>query len=121
MLASLHQLTPCVIGIKIESAACASTESQYHKLTELRRSIWRFILSEISFLPPQIKAFLEAEMMTEAKQFKQSTTLNIKPVKKVKPSGDTKDKVKFHVITALHSNNVFLFCSCFLRSAPVSA
>jgi len=70
MLASLHDLTPCAIGIKLDSVACASTESNYHKLTELRRSIWHFVFTEVSPLPTH-EAFLEAELAIEAKEFKQ--------------------------------------------------
>lgn len=95
LLAALHSLTPCAIGIKIDPETCASTESTYHNLTELRRSIWNFILSEISFIPPHIKTFLEAELSIEAQQFKQTDTIKIKPAKKRRPTGITNDKVTF--------------------------
>jgi len=104
MLASLHDLKPCAIGIKLDSVACASTESNYHKLTELRRSIWHFVLTEITPLPPHIKAFLEAEMAIEAKEFKEFETPKTKPVKNLTQQGRNPEKVNVYATT-----NVQLF------------
>jgi len=95
MLASLHGLKPCGNGIWLDSAACASTESQYDKLQELRRSIWHFILSNITPLPQHIKTFLEAEMEIEAKEFKDFAIPKNKPVKNLKQQERIPDKVNF--------------------------
>jgi len=73
MLAGLYGLTPCAIGITVDPIACSSTESHYESLTELRRSIWHFILTEIEPLAPHIKSFLEAEMEVDAIQLKETS------------------------------------------------
>jgi len=94
MLASLSQLTPCVIGIKIDSEACAKSDSKYHQLTELRRSLWHFLLSEISFLPPHLRTFLETELQIEAKQFKQEEEFKLPSINNVLHPRLTKKQVK---------------------------
>jgi len=91
MIASLYKLPHCAIGIKIDSEA--SAHMQYHNLTELRPSIWYFVLTEISLLPPHIKTFLEPELSIEAKELKKSNTSESKMVKKSHSKGKTNDQV----------------------------
>jgi len=62
MLASLYQLMPCAIGIEIDPEKCTKINSQYHQLAELRRGLWRLLLTEILFMPPHLRTFLEAEL-----------------------------------------------------------
>jgi len=70
MLAGLYGLPLCAVGITVDPLSCSSTESHYEFLTELRRSIWHFILAEVQQIPPHIKSYLEAEMELEAIEFK---------------------------------------------------
>ena len=65
MLAGLYGLPPCAVGITVDPIACSSTETHYESLTELRRSIWHFILAEVQPISPHIKLFLEAEIFSE--------------------------------------------------------
>jgi len=51
--------------------ACSSTESHYESLTELRPSIWDFILTEVQPISPHIKSFLEAEIDSDAIELKE--------------------------------------------------
>jgi len=112
MLPSHHQLTPCAIGIKIDPQKCASTDLKYHKMAELRRSLWHFILSEISILPPHIQTFLEPELNTEAQTLKQKELPKIKPVKKHKHTGISDNEVKIFLTCSINykfSFNISLF------------
>jgi len=71
MLAGLYGLPPCAVGITVDPIACSSTESHYESLTELRGSIWHFILREVQPISPHIKSFLEAEMEFDAIELKE--------------------------------------------------
>ena len=55
ILAGLYGLPTCAVGITVDPIACSSTESYHDSLTELRRSIWHFILAEVQ---PKMKSFL---------------------------------------------------------------
>ena len=70
MLAGLHGLPSCAIGITVDAVACSSTDSHYESLTELRQNIWHFILTEVQPIAPHIKSFLEAEMEVDVIQLK---------------------------------------------------
>jgi len=71
MLAGLYGLPPCAVGITVDPIACSSTESHHEFLTELRRSIWHFILTEVQPISPHIKSFSEAEMEFDAIELKE--------------------------------------------------
>ena len=77
MLAGLYGLAPCAVGITVDPIACSSTESHHDSLTELRRSIWHFILSEVQPISPHIKSFLEAELDSDAIDLKKLSVTNI--------------------------------------------
>jgi len=63
MLAGLHGLPSCAIGITVDPIACSRTESHYESLTELRRSIWHFILTKVQPIASHIKLFTEEKWM----------------------------------------------------------
>ena len=62
MLSSLYQLTNCAIGVKADEDTCKKTGSQLQDLTALRRTIWRFLVSEITYMPPHLRQFMKAEL-----------------------------------------------------------
>jgi len=75
MLASLHGLPLCAIGIAVDPIRCSRCNFQYEILTELRRSICQFVLTRVQQIPPHIKDFLEAELQSEATELKAMSTL----------------------------------------------
>jgi len=99
MLAGLYGLPPCAIGITVGPIACSSTESHYESLTELRRSIWDFILTEVQPISPHIKSFLEAEIDSDAIELKELsvTELTHKQVLNQQSQNSKKKVISFFI------------------------
>jgi len=66
MIASLHRLPICAVGIAIDPLRCHHCFFNNESLTQFRRCIWNFVLARVQHIPPQIRNFIRAELATEA-------------------------------------------------------
>ena len=62
MLSSLYHMSNCAIGVKVDEETCKKTGSQLQDLTTLRRTIWKFLVNKIPYMPPHLSRFMQVEL-----------------------------------------------------------
>jgi len=93
MLSSLYQLTNCAVGIKIDMEKCQETGSQLQDLTALRRAIWQFLVNDITFMPPHLRQFFNAELKVSSATIQQQKLPQPESTNDFKSPGNHTNKV----------------------------